>query len=101
MSTLLIVRLFETKSSSLPHFYLILTLMCEVSETNPVVEIHGQDIVHPGLLLCCEKLSQVSPIVPTELETLSFLVLLTMVVVVFTVKKLYWQTKLRISIRMS
>ena len=47
--------------------------MGEVSQTNPVVEIHGQDIIDPGLLLSCEKLSQVSPIVPTELEILRFI----------------------------
>ena len=44
--------------------------MCEVRQTNPIVEVLGQDVIDPDLLLRGEELGQVGPVVPTELQTL-------------------------------
>ena len=49
-----------------------LTLMCEVRQTNPIVEVLGQDVIDPDLLLRGEELRQVGPVIPTELETLNY-----------------------------
>ena len=47
----------------------ILTFMCEVRQTNPIVEVLGQDVIDPGLLLRGEELGQVGSVVPTKLKT--------------------------------